>query len=250
MKTYIMSIPDTIIGIGEKLNITSMLCNKSWIVFNEEGVKTLYIFDKDGSLIISNNGLASNSHWKYIKANKTILIEDDGISFLLHPTFINEAIFILQQDGTQQYLFLIDEKKGEQLLLNSLSAINNYVKDLAPQPYSNNDREIIQIEEQRKQREKIAEEFQDEIKHAILPIRKRRNIFMVSAILCFVMFIIFIILAGYEIHSENYDMTLWFVVLTGMCGFLLLIRMGHEESVIDDKKNEIIDREINKRSKV
>lgn len=247
MKTYIMSIPDTIIGIGEKLNITSLLCNKSWIVFNEEGVKTLYIFDKDGSLIISNNGLASNSHWKYIKANKTILIEDDGRSFLLHPTFINEAIFILQQDGTQQYLFLIDEKKGEQLLLNSLSAINNYVKDLAPQPYSNNDREIIQIEDQRKQREKIAEEFQDEIKHATLPIKKRRNIFMVSAILCFV---IFIILACYDIHSENYDMTLWFVVLTGMCGFLLLICMGHEDSVIDDKKNEIIDREINKRSKV
>lgn len=242
MKTYIMSIPDTIIGIGEKLNITSMLCNKSWIVFNEEGVKTLYIFDKDGSLIISNNGLASNSHWKYIKANKTILIEDDGISFLLHPTFINEAIFILQQDGTQQYLFLIDEKKGEQLLLNSLSAINNYVKDLAPQPYSNNDREIIQIEEQRKQREKIAEEFQDEIKHAILPIRKRRNIFMVSAILCFVIFIICIIL--------NYDMTSWFAVLTGMCGFLLLICMGHEDSLIDDKRNEIIDRELNRQSKV
>ncbi len=242
MKTYIMSIPDTIIGIGEKLNITSMLCNKSWIVFNEEGVKTLYIFDKDGSLIISNNGLASNSHWKYIKANKTILIEDDGISFLLHPTFINEAIFILQQDGTQQYLFLIDEKKGEQLLLNSLSAINNYVKDLAPQPYSNNDREIIQIEEQRRQREKIAEEFQDEIKQATLPIRERRNIFMVSAILCFVIFIILII--------ENYDMTLWFVVLIGMCGFLLLICMGHADSLIDDKRNEIIDRELNRQSKV
>ena len=247
MKTYIMSIPDTLIGIGEKLNITSMLCNKSWIVFNEEGVKTLYIFDKDGSLIISNNGLASNSHWKYIKANKTILIEDDGISFLLHPTFINEAIFILQQDGTQQYLFLIDEKKGEQLLLNSLSAINNYVKDLAPQPYSNNDREIIPIEEQRRQREKIAEEFQDEIKQATLPIRERRKIFMVSGILCFV---IFIILIGYVSHSEKYEMTSWFMLLTGIGGFLLLICMGHEESVIDDKKNEIIDREINKRSKV
>lgn len=247
MKTYIMSIPDTIIGIGEKLNITSLLCNKSWIVFNEEGVKTLYIFDKDGSLIISNNGLASNSHWKYIKANKTILIEDDGISFLLHPTFINEAIFILQQDGTQQYLFLIDEKKGEQLLLNSLSAINNYVKDLAPQPYSNNDRKIIQIEEQRKQREKIAEEFQDEIKQATLPIKKRRNIFIVSGILCFV---IFIILGNFISHSENYDMTSWFMLLTGICGFLMLIGMAYEDSIIDDKRNEIIDRELNRQSKV
>ena len=88
----------------------------------------------------------------------------------------------------------------------------------------------------------------DEIKHATLPIRKRRNIFMVSAILCFVIFIILLI--GYVSHSEKDEMTSWSILLTGIGGFLLLICMGHEDSLIDDKRNEIIDRELNRQSKV
>ena len=237
-----MSIPDTIKGIGEKLNITSLLCNKSWIVFNEDGVKTLYIFEKDGSLIISNNGLACNSKWKYIKANKTILIEDDGISFLLHPTFINEAIFILQQDGTQQYLFLIDEENGKQLLLNSLSAITNYVKDLAPQPSPDIDREKEQKLREQKLREQIAEKFKDEIEEVTLPLKEQRKIFIYLSIVCFVLFFSLLI------FIEANGILVWWAIICLLLAPILLVLAGHKENLIDSKKNEIIDREIDKRN--
>ena len=43
MKAYLMSIPDSIKGISDKLNVKSMLCDKSWVVFNDEGIKIVYI---------------------------------------------------------------------------------------------------------------------------------------------------------------------------------------------------------------
>lgn len=126
MKTYLLKIPEILRGISNKLDIIATLCDKSWIVFNDEGVRILLIFQDDGTLIVSRNGNVSKQKWSYIKANSTILIEDTKQSFLLHPAFIDNVIFALKQDGTEHHLFMIDEKQQGELSTFTLQYLNQY----------------------------------------------------------------------------------------------------------------------------
>lgn len=131
-----MSIPASIKGVSDKLNIQSQLCDRTWRVYNEEDVKVVYIFQKDGSLIVSQNGVVSKSKWEYIKANKSIIIEEYAQTLLLHPTFFNDVLFILQQDGVDKYITMIDESKQENLALISLDSILEYLNKISQQSQS------------------------------------------------------------------------------------------------------------------
>lgn len=125
MKTYLLDILNRYKNFSESLDVQTILCNKSWQVFNDSGEKELYIFQPNGSLIVSVNGKVVNATWQYIKANKSIIINASS-SFMLHPRFLDDYIFALQQDGTNEYIFLIDENKKINFTPKSLSDLNCY----------------------------------------------------------------------------------------------------------------------------
>ena len=126
MKTYLMNIPKILKGIDAKIDITSMLCDKSWIVFNDEGVKIVYIFRRDGTMLVSKSGIVVTSKWEYLKANYSLLISSDNETMMFHPTFIDDVIFALQLDGTDSYMFMIDEPKQKQFLLQTITVLEQY----------------------------------------------------------------------------------------------------------------------------
>ena len=126
MKTYVMNIPKIFKGIDAKLNITAMLCNKSWVVFNDEGIKILYIFRRDGTMLVSKLGVVTTSKWEYLKANSSLLISSDNETLMFHPIFIDDVIFALQLDGTDSYMFMIDEPKQRQFLLQTIEVLEQY----------------------------------------------------------------------------------------------------------------------------
>ena len=126
MKTYLLSILSNIQRFSESLDVQATLCNKSWWVFNDTGEKELYIFNTDGTLINSLNGRVANGTWRYVPANKTLLISTPGESFLLHPKFLDGIIFALQLDGTQECCFMIDENNADLFQPKSLNALNAY----------------------------------------------------------------------------------------------------------------------------
>ena len=66
MKTYLMSIPDSIKGVSDKLNVKALLCDKSWVIYNDDGIKIVFIFEKNGSIIISQNGVVEKAKWEYV----------------------------------------------------------------------------------------------------------------------------------------------------------------------------------------
>ena len=70
MKTYLFDTFNRYKRFSEELDAKTILCNKSWWVFNDSEEKELYIFNTDGSLIISVSGKVTNATWKYIPANK------------------------------------------------------------------------------------------------------------------------------------------------------------------------------------
>ena len=96
MKTYLFDTFNRYKRFSEELDAKTILCNKSWWVFNDSGEKEVYIFNTDGSLIISVSGKVTNATWKYIPANKSVIISGNNQSYMVHPAFYDNMIFALQ----------------------------------------------------------------------------------------------------------------------------------------------------------
>lgn len=130
MRTYLLDILNRYNRFSENLDVKTILCNKSWLIFNDTGDKELYIFQENGSLIASVNGNVFNGNWQYISANKSIIISFKEKSYMLHPSFFDKTIFALQQDGTNRYAFMIDEKQSQSFKPKSLSELNSYFENI------------------------------------------------------------------------------------------------------------------------
>ena len=83
MRTYLLDILNRYNRFSENLDVKTILCNKSWLIFNDTGDKELYIFQENGSLIASVNGNVFNGNWQYISANKSIIISFKEKSYML-----------------------------------------------------------------------------------------------------------------------------------------------------------------------
>lgn len=143
MKTFIFSLPARLKSFNEKLDVKGALCGKSWEVFNDEGVKQLFIFNTDGTLLITTNGKVVKSSWQYISANSSVLITTDDETTMFHPAFYDNIIFALQQDGVERYLFMVDEKDRQVFPELTLQSLTSY--------FENKQREIIEAIPQEKE---------------------------------------------------------------------------------------------------
>lgn len=129
MKTYILDTVNRFKRFSEDLDVKTTLCNKSWQVFNDAGEKEVYIFQESGNLIISVCGKVTNASWQYIPANKSLIISSNDQSVMVHPAFMDEFIFALQVDGTNQHAFLIDESNSQSFQPKTLIELNQYFQD-------------------------------------------------------------------------------------------------------------------------
>lgn len=169
MKTFIFDTFNRYKRYSDTLDIQTILCNKTWWVFNDTGEKEVYIFQDDGSIIISVDGIVTNANWKYISANKSVVISTQKQNVMLQPFFVDEKIFSLQLDGTNNYVFLIDEKNRDTFQPKSLSDINSY--------FEKKEIEFKNIELQKKQAEILKlENEQSEIEREQLEINRNAKI--------------------------------------------------------------------------
>ena len=155
MKTYLFDTFNRYKRFSEELDAKTILCNKSWWVFNDSGEKELYIFNTDGTLIIAVSGKVTNATWQYIPANKSLIISGNNQSYMVKPAFYDNQIFALQVDGTNDYAFLIDENKLPSTNLKSLSDLVIY--------FAEKERQAV-LAEERKQQAAIEAQRQREIK--------------------------------------------------------------------------------------
>ena len=144
MKTFLLNIPQRLKLKSQELDAQAALCDKPWTVFNDEGVKQLFIFQPDGTLLITTNGIVSNSTWKYISANRSIIITSDNKSVMFHPAFLDDVVFALQQDGEGSSLFMIDENNSQSFSPKNLTELGAY--------FSNKEQILIEAEQQEERR--------------------------------------------------------------------------------------------------
>ena len=236
MKTYLMSIPDSIKGISDKLNIKALLCDKSWVIYNDEDTKIVFIFEKNGSIIISQNGVVEKAKWEYVKANKSILIENNGHTLLLHPTFVDDVLFILQQDGTSLHIVMIDEKEVERLMLKTIEAINKYLVNVSSQHNTDyiEQKRKEQIENQKEEqllRTQAYEETKDEIKSSTAELKHQKTTLIIISIFSLLVFIGSLCLP---------DDLILFIAIPSIAIMTIYIR----KLISLDEKIEIIEKEI------
>lgn len=159
MKTYLFETLNRYKRFSESLDAKAVLSNKAWIVFNDEGEKQVYIFQEDGTVLITTNGIGSVKTWKYIPANKSILIKGDGNRFvMLRTAFVDENILAFQLDGTDRYAFMIDENNKALFAPKTLEELNVYLVDKLDK-----EKQIL-IEQQNKENE-FAEKAKQEADH-------------------------------------------------------------------------------------
>lgn len=61
MKTYLLDVLNKFQRFSENLDVKTILCNKAWLIFNDSEDKEVYIFQDDGTLLVSVNGEVSNA---------------------------------------------------------------------------------------------------------------------------------------------------------------------------------------------
>lgn len=163
MKTYLLDILNRYSRFSENLDVKTVLCNRPWLVFNDTGHKELYIFQENGSLIASVNGNVTNATWQYIPANKSIIISFKEKSYMLHPAFLDNKIFALQQDGTSEYAFMIDETQSTSFQPKSLTELRTYFENVERKRIEDEEqqkRKVLYEQKRREEEQKRQREFQ------------------------------------------------------------------------------------------
>ena len=176
MKTFLLDSFNRYKRFSEELDVKTILCNKSWLIFNDCGDKELYVFQENGSLIASVNGNVTNAKWQYIPANKSLVVSFREQSVMFHPSFINNVIFALQQDGTERFAFMINEEQSESFYPKSLKELNNYFEGIERKRIEAEEQEKRWlIEQQRKEQQRIEEEYKRQQQYRIEQERLRQE---------------------------------------------------------------------------
>lgn len=127
MKTYLLDTINRIKRFSESLDVQTSLCNRPWVVFNDSGDKEVLIFDTDGNVLITVNGVGFQRTWRWVAANKSLIIKQpDETIVMLHPEYFNNSVMALNRDGTQEYAFLIDDNNRNKFAPKTLSELKSY----------------------------------------------------------------------------------------------------------------------------
>ena len=96
MQTFLFDIFNRYKRFSENLDVKTVLCNKTWFVFNNSGEREIYIFQENGKLKISLNGKVTHATWEYIPANKSLIISGNEQSYMVHAAYVDNILFALQ----------------------------------------------------------------------------------------------------------------------------------------------------------
>lgn len=128
MQTYLSDIFNRVQRFSKKLDHTSMLLNKHWVLLDElSSTKVVYIFQSNNVLIISQNGVAERAKWEYLSENSIIIDFKNGSSYLYKHGFLDSNILALKIDSQEKYAVLVNENKFQDQL-NSLGAITLFLE--------------------------------------------------------------------------------------------------------------------------
>lgn len=169
MNTFFSSLLDRWFAFKKKLDIQRKLCGTSWEAYCNDETKQTFIFNRDGSILVSLNGKVSTLSWKYLSANSSILITYEDKTLMFRPVFYDDVIFVLQQDGVEKFLFMLNENKVELFKERTFKAMEDYFEE---QRKTNVKAEKVRLDGERA---RLEEERAKKIKEQEYKERKKRQ---------------------------------------------------------------------------
>lgn len=107
MKQYLGDILSKIGKFSKRLDSEAVLLKQHWIVLDDEkNAKKVYIFRKDGNLLISINGDVTKARWELLDFGN-ILIENNSNSYLFNHGFLDDEVLILKKDNSIEFFTLV-----------------------------------------------------------------------------------------------------------------------------------------------
>ncbi len=249
MKTYLFDTINRYKRFSESLDIRTTLCNKSWWVFNDSGVKSLYIFQDNGDLYITTNGVGIRGTWQYIAANKTVIINSENAVMMFHPSFIDDNILTLTLDGTNNCAFLIDENNRANFSPNSLSDLTKYFQKKEQKEIEakkEEERKKKEEEERRRQEEenKRRQKEENRLKEEAQQLRNELD-GETNSITFFLLFIIWLFVSGFihdgicylfNIHyNESEPKWLFYIIMAPTAIVILILYQGFCDYILGKK---------------
>lgn len=114
---------------SEKLDVAKVLASKSWIAFDDTGERVLYLFQPDGNVIITTDGVGYKGTWQWIPVNNSLLIDNDDEITMLRPEYIDHVVAGFSLADTDRYVFFIEEKNSLSFVPKTLGHLNSYFLD-------------------------------------------------------------------------------------------------------------------------
>lgn len=128
MKYFLLNSIKRIKQFSQQLDAESVLSNKSWYVFSDTGEKIVFMFRSNAELLIVVNGKVNKGKWELLP-NKTLLIDMGSESYLYNSAFVENQLLALNLDGANDCLIMIEEGLKNELALNSVDKIDNYLEN-------------------------------------------------------------------------------------------------------------------------
>ena len=164
MKTYVLDILNRIRRKSEELDAKTILTNKAWKIFNDDGDEETIYFLENGKLRVSINGITTSGTWELFVEDKSVHIMYEGQKngILLKPKFDANGILAMQLDGTNNYSFLIDKKSDNLNNIKTLSDLNNFYKQIeqAEEEKEKQKQLLIEARKAEEERERIRLEYE------------------------------------------------------------------------------------------
>lgn len=127
MKTYVLGIISKIQEYSYKLDDLTELQNHHWVLLNNiDEAKEVFIFRKNGELLISKRGRVEKVKWEYL-GNNSMLIELQDQTFLFSHSFLDDNFLALKVDGDNEYVIFINETNFDKEI-KSINEVESFLE--------------------------------------------------------------------------------------------------------------------------
>lgn len=126
MKTYIFDTIEKYKRLSKKLDAKTVICNRSWVVFNDCGEREIYKFKEDGTMQIILSGRITVGKWEYDPNDNSVSLFASEQSMMVHPGMYDDVVMALKVDGTDEISFLIDDNNKDNFAPQSLKELLDY----------------------------------------------------------------------------------------------------------------------------
>ncbi len=108
--------------------VKNILCKNPWHVFNDGDQNELYLFGENNTLSIVYAGKVTKAEWKYVKDLNSVEIATNDQIYMLQMAWLeNSELLCMRLYGTNEYCFMIEDKKWETCGFKQLSDVTNHI---------------------------------------------------------------------------------------------------------------------------